>query len=61
MKLSIWFSGFGFLSWLDTKEYYKGEWTYVHSAHGDDGERYDIVRNEDGTEYRYTLINGWRR
>ena len=50
----IWFTGWGFLVWLDPEEYFSDGWRYVGTDEGDDGERYDIVEKDN--EYRYTNI-----
>lgn len=51
-----WFDGYGWLEWLEPVDYYGDPWWYVVSAEGDDGERYDIVRDHDATVYRYTNV-----
>ena len=50
----MYFDEFGFLGWLEPKEYYAKAWRFVGTAEGDDGERYDIVEMDN--EYRYTNI-----
>lgn len=50
------FSGYGTLSYLARTDYFRGDWEYCESADAPDGTEYDIVRNPDGSEYRYTSI-----
>lgn len=53
----MYFSYYGFLKWLEPTQYYAEPWSYHCSAEGDDGEQYDIVRNEyEEDEFRYTIV-----
>lgn len=52
----MYFSEYGDLEWLEPTEYYAGPWTYVGFADGADEEPYDLVRNLDTMEMRYTNI-----
>ena len=51
----MWFTDFGFLEWLEPKDYYMEAWRYVGTERDDEeNEEYDIVEM-DG-DYRYTNI-----
>ena len=50
----LWFRGFGYLDWLEPKEYFADSWRYLHTAFGSDDEGYDIVEKDE--DYRYTRI-----
>ena len=50
------FSGYGVLEWLEPKDYYIGDWTYVGYSIGTDGAEYTLVRNNENMEMRYTVI-----
>ena len=52
--IKIWFEGYGFLDYLEPKEYFADAWAYVETSEGDDGKRYDIV--ELNNEFRFTNI-----
>ena len=48
---------YGRLEFLARDEYIRGSWSYVASEElDDDGVWYDIVRSEDNSDWRYTLI-----
>lgn len=49
------FEGYGEIEWLEPEAYYKGGWSPVEKV-GEDDESYDIVVNQNSTEYRYTNI-----
>lgn len=57
-KNSKWSEFYGRLEFLPREEYFRGHrWVYVASEELDeDGVLYDIVRTQDGGEWRYTLI-----
>lgn len=50
------FGKYGFLEWLDEKDFWGGPWSDYGQDIGEDGELYDIVASVDGTEIRYTII-----
>ena len=50
------FKEYGFLEWLDEKDFWSGQWSVYGQDIGEDGESYDIVASADGTEIRYTII-----
>lgn len=55
--MSMYFSDYGRLAFLSRSDYFRGEWEYVCSSVSyDDNEEYDIVRNYDGSDWRYTSI-----
>lgn len=51
-----WSEGFGRLEFLPRDEYLRDDWCYVCTEELDDGQEYDIVRNRDGSDWRYTII-----
>ena len=55
--MSKYFGEYGRLDFLSREAYFAGDWSYVCSyvAYDDDVE-YDIVRNHDGSDWRYTSI-----
>lgn len=55
--MSKYFGEYGRLAFLSREAYFAGDWSYVCSdvAYDDDVE-YDIVRNHDGSDWRYTSI-----
>ena len=52
----MWFLEYGFLTYLEIEDYYKGDWEYVQTCQGADDKVYDIVRSESGHDWRYTTI-----
>lgn len=55
--MSMYFSDYGRLAFLSRADYFRGEWEYVCSAVSyDDDKEYDVVRNYDGSDWRYTSI-----
>lgn len=55
--MSMYFSDYGRLVFLSRSDYLSGEWEYVCSSVSyDDDREYDIVRNYDGSDWRYTSI-----
>ena len=55
--MSKYFGDYGRLAPLSRKAYFSGDWEYVCSAVAyDDDIEYDIVRNYDGSDWRYTSI-----
>lgn len=46
---------YGRLDYLPRDEYFSGDWYYVGTDTSDD-EWFDIVRNYDGSEWRWTNI-----
>ena len=56
-KNTKWSEAFGRLEFLPRAEYFRDNWVYVCSEDlDDDGQEYDIVRTQDGGEWRYTII-----
>ena len=55
--MSMYFGDYGRLAFLSRSDYFRGEWEYVCSSVSyDDDKEYDIVRNYDGSDWRYTSI-----
>lgn len=55
--MSMYFGDYGRLVFLSRSDYFRGEWEYVCSSVSyDDDKEYDIVRNYDGSDWRYTSI-----
>ena len=52
----MYFSDYGFLTWLEPQQYFAEPWRYLRSAEGEDGQMYDIVFQHDTEEVRYTNI-----
>lgn len=50
------FENYGILTWLDPEQYYAEPWTYVGYAEDEDGELFDLVRNNKTMEMRFTNI-----
>ena len=50
------FENHGILEWLETSKYYSEPWTYVSSDTTINGDTYDIVRNIETNERRYTIV-----
>lgn len=50
------FDEYGFLEWIDPKDYYADCWTYRCTLEADDEEYYDVVMNKRTMELRYTNI-----
>ena len=56
-KTAKWSEVYGLLEFLSREEYFRGNWRYVTSEELDeDGILYDIVRTDDNSDWRYTLI-----
>lgn len=49
------FIDYGILEWLNPRDYYTGNWTYVGYAMGCDGGEYTLVRNDE-MEMRFTVV-----
>ena len=52
----MYFAEYGDLKWLPAGDYYAGPWVYVGFAIGDDDKPYDLVRNVETMEMRYTNV-----
>ena len=50
------FKNYGILEWLEPSKYYAEPWTYVSNDTTINGRTYDIVRNIETDEYRYTIV-----
>lgn len=56
MKMKMFFEEYGMLEWLEPEEFYSGAWSIHGTAVGEDGEKYDILLDGHGNEFRYSTI-----
>lgn len=54
--MKMFFEEYGMLEWIEPEDFYTGAWSIHDVATAEDGEKYDIVIDERGNEYRYSII-----
>ena len=54
--MEMFFEEYGMLEWIEPEDFYAGAWSIHSTATAEDGEKYDIVIDGCGNEYRYSII-----
>jgi len=52
----MYFTGFGYLKYIESESVKIGAWHYVCSEEGMDDNTYDIVKCDGDTQFYYTII-----